>query len=263
MPRGIALSATISELMMIKFDDEIRNQKSVYFYSRYVDDIIIITNASELKDNFIDLIQKLLPKGLCLNSKKQKICEILQVAPQKQRSRTPIACVVCKFDYLGYEFVVSDPAMGDMETKDKYRSVVVDISEHKLNKIKTRIVRSIRDFVTSPSLDENLLIDRIKYLTSNFYIFNKNSGKRNLAGIYYGFPSLKKSAPGLLNLDEFLRNLILARSHRVYTGSLRSLRPRLKRNLLAHKFTLGFEKRRFIYFTPKRMQEIQECWKYE
>ncbi|WLT30295.1 antiviral reverse transcriptase Drt3a [Geothrix sp. PMB-07] len=263
LPRGISLSSTISEMMMEDFDKEIRSCKSIYFYSRYVDDIVIITNASEEREDFINFVQNILPHGLRLNPKKQQVCEALQVAPQKTSKRPLIKRIICTFDYLGYQFTISDPARADIDTEDKYRNVVVDISNNKINKIKTRIARSVRDYLVNPKRDEKLLIDRIKYLTSNFYIFNKNSGMRNLAGIYYGFPALSKNASGLLILDAFLRNLILSRSIRIYIGSLRIIDSNLKRKLLSHKFCLGFEMRRFIYFAPKRMQEIQECWKYE
>lgn len=43
VPRGLAISATLSDLMMASFDRAISDNKNVFFYARYVDDIIIIT----------------------------------------------------------------------------------------------------------------------------------------------------------------------------------------------------------------------------
>ncbi len=45
LPRGISASATLSEIMMNIFDSEVRHMDGVYFYARYVDDIIILTNC--------------------------------------------------------------------------------------------------------------------------------------------------------------------------------------------------------------------------
>lgn len=42
LPRGIGLSATMSELYLEDFDDKIKRTNSVFYYARYVDDIIIL-----------------------------------------------------------------------------------------------------------------------------------------------------------------------------------------------------------------------------
>ncbi|MEB2626717.1 antiviral reverse transcriptase Drt3a, partial [Pseudomonas sp. YuFO8] len=73
VPRGLALSATLSEIMMLPFDKEVCSQPGVFFYSRYVDDIIIISSGNEDGAKFIKLISKLLPKGLQLNEQKTRV----------------------------------------------------------------------------------------------------------------------------------------------------------------------------------------------
>ena len=49
LPRGIDISATLSELFMADLDSEIKKIDGIFFYARYVDDIIVIYNARILK----------------------------------------------------------------------------------------------------------------------------------------------------------------------------------------------------------------------
>ena len=78
VPRGMNISATMSELYMRKFDRWIRSFDSVYFYARFVDDIIVFSNS--LKDSLI-LIANLnsqlseLAEGLTINLKKTELFE--------------------------------------------------------------------------------------------------------------------------------------------------------------------------------------------
>lgn len=63
IPRGLNISSTLTEIYMREFDSAIRSLNGVYYYARYVDDIIIfaykdIINGSERA------IQKALPTGL-------------------------------------------------------------------------------------------------------------------------------------------------------------------------------------------------------
>ncbi|MEI8603374.1 RNA-directed DNA polymerase [Shewanella sp. PP-Sp27a-2] len=75
LPRGIGLSSTLSELAMRDFDKKIRSNSRVYFYTRFVDDILIMaTSRLELKSDVINY----LPKGLNLNWKKTRTLKVLR-----------------------------------------------------------------------------------------------------------------------------------------------------------------------------------------
>ncbi|EGH68896.1 hypothetical protein PSYAC_29236, partial [Pseudomonas syringae pv. actinidiae str. M302091] len=41
---GLALSATITEIVMQDFDNSIKELDGVFYYGRYVDDIIVVTD---------------------------------------------------------------------------------------------------------------------------------------------------------------------------------------------------------------------------
>lgn len=183
LPRGLSLSATISELLMSEFDDAIRHIGGVYFYARYVDDILVITKGSENCSVFKKDLKNLLPSGLKLNHCKQIIRTIDErVSPIKPAAAKT---TVLSFDYLGYRFTVSEPIKFDKNKKDgdHFRDLCVDISESKIKKIKTRIARSFLDF--SVNGDFELLRDRVKFLTTNFRIKKSGADKYRMAGIYY------------------------------------------------------------------------------
>lgn len=70
IPRGIGLSSTLSELAMRSFDNVVSKNSSIYYYTRFVDDILIFsTERIDIKKDII----KHLPTGLHLNWKKTKL----------------------------------------------------------------------------------------------------------------------------------------------------------------------------------------------
>jgi hypothetical protein len=66
--RGQAISSTLSELYMRKFDRILSSHPTVYYYARFVDDIIIFTTASS--EYIESLALDSLPLGLKFNNKK-------------------------------------------------------------------------------------------------------------------------------------------------------------------------------------------------
>ena len=68
VPRGLPISSCISELVMQDFDFKFNNDKNIFFYSRYVDDIILVSSGEEDKKRFLQYLRNSLPEGLTLNS---------------------------------------------------------------------------------------------------------------------------------------------------------------------------------------------------
>ncbi|MEZ0316127.1 MAG: antiviral reverse transcriptase Drt3a [Methylophilaceae bacterium] len=262
LPRGLALSATLSELLMSEFDKEVRNKSGVYFYARYVDDILIITNGLENCTLFIKDIKLALPIGLGLNSNKQKI-------RTAQERVDPLATVhpsvtVLEFDYLGYKFKVTEPyKVGSGKKPSAYfRNVDVDISLNKIKKIKSRISRTFHDF--SKTKDFSLLTQRIKYLTTNYRLKELGSNKYRLAGIYYSYPLLSSSTgKGLQELEHYLKNSIYSKFGRIFSKTSALLSAKEKKELLGNSFIYGYKTKCMVHFHPKKMNKIQECWANE
>lgn len=73
LPRGIGISSTLSEIYMRKFDRHIRGCRGVYFYSRFVDDILIFSNHEESLEQIRNNMDEHLEGGLKQNKSKTKI----------------------------------------------------------------------------------------------------------------------------------------------------------------------------------------------
>lgn len=103
VPRGVPLSATLSEFALQRFDRDLSVLSEVYFHARYVDDIVIVTSARENSKEFVRKIRKLLtPLGLELNHQKTKV---IDVDVQPKSDGQPI---LGRFDYLGYNFAIHE-----------------------------------------------------------------------------------------------------------------------------------------------------------
>lgn len=258
IPRGLALSAALSEHLMRDFDHKVAGHSEVFFFSRYVDDIIIVTSAREESAIFVRQIENMLPVGLRLNTAKKQIEETSgRVNPTKAADTT---VHLFKFDYLGYSFGISEPTKEkNKQPGDHNRTVVVDIAEKKIIRFKTRISRSFYEFTKSG--DWPLLRDRIKFLTNNFSVYNAKAGGKKIAGIFYSYPLASSDAKGIASLDEFLRNAILSKNGRIASLSHPKLTGAQKRQLLSNSFMEGHAKASFVYFSGSRLKQIQSCWK--
>lgn len=250
VPRGMNISATMSELYMRKFDRWVRSYDSVYYYARFVDDIIIFSNS--LKDS-LSLIKNLNPQlnilaeGLFMNQKKTemfdgKTLENLDIEiGTKIRQRH-------KLDYLGYSFRIEN-------RKTKARKLIVSIAEKKITKIKTRIVKAFLDF--SKNKDFNLLEKRIQFLTGNYSIRKSEEGNSLRAGIYYNYLQVTSHSV-FIELNQLLRKSIFSKSPNF--GSKIGLSNIQKSKLSKYCFLAGFEKKVYFEFSYIEMQQIIKCW---
>lgn len=259
IPRGLALSAALSNHLMQDFDHRVSGHSEVFFFSRYVDDIIVVTSAREEETIFVRQLENMLPPGLHLNPVKRQVVEAKdRVNPTKP---SDAAMHLFWFDYLGYSFRVSEPVKDNRIKSfgDYRRSVVVDIAEKKRGRFKTRISRSFLDF--SRTGDWFLLKDRIKFLTKNFSVYNAKAGGKKIAGIFHSYPLASSDADGMVALDDFLRNAILSKTGRISSLSSPMLTGEQKRELLSNSFVDGHSRASFVYFSGSRLNQIQACWK--
>ncbi len=255
LPRGMGISAVLSDWLMSSFDSDMLAHSAVYFYGRYVDDITIVTNMSEDETMFLAEIARKLPMGLKLNKKKESINSLPEKTQTVIASATPI--LNFSLSYLGYQFSVFEPQKTNTNHQ-KFRLVRIEIAPEKIKKIKSRIVRSFVEFKKSG--DASLLLDRIKFLTSNFSVIDINTGKRKLSGVFHSYPLLSDNSESLAELDKFLRNAVLSKKGRLFTFTASMLSSEQKRNLLAMRFTYGHKTKHFINFYPAKIKKIQECW---
>ena len=251
LPRGLAISAIISEAQMSSFDDRIASHTEVFFFSRFVDDIIILTSGEEDASTFLSFAAGELPPGLEFSEDetKKQIVEFKFAA--KKGSTQKIA-----FNYLGYSFI----AKSSTPPKIDRREITLSISQQKVARIKKRIVRSLLDFVKNKN--EALVLDRIKLLTSNFSIYNVGSGRFNTTGIYFSYPHIDFPSTELIDLDRFLRHAVLSKNGKVFATIGAALTSGLRHRILKHSFSRGHEQKTFCHFSGNRLKLLQECWKY-
>lgn len=258
IPRGLAISSTLSELLMHDFDARVQRSGETFFSARYVDDIIVVTSARETASHFLEKVRSWLPPGLELNPTKTKIAD---TGGRLQKVDSTVSPVILRFDYLGYRFTVRNPLKSKtkgIKDGDLTRDVEIDIATKKLKKIKTRLVRSFLEF--SKTGDWSLLKDRVAYLTQNFSVYNPKAGGKKIAGIFYSYPLAKQFSPGLEELDSFLRHAALTKNGRLFANTSALLNGQQRRALLRYSFARGHASKSFVHFSPQRISEIQRCW---
>ena len=163
---------------MRDFDNYMRQMSGVYYYARYVDDIVLITMDNQL--NYLSQMRKFLSKkALELNMSKYKCSNV----PEK-KDRAHFSWSV---DYLGYCLRYN---LGDFS---------LDLSSEKIKKYKEKIDVAFKDYLSSHHHEKpakNLLIKRIRYLTHNTRLFGKKSN------VVVGISSSNKYITGNLGLSE-------------------------------------------------------------
>lgn len=127
LPRGIRVSAWLSELAMDPFDKALRTAEGVYFYARFADDIIIFCNTEADSKRIYDFADEQLGKqGLRLNEEKSAIWNDKKDIP---------------LQFLGYSFDKDDKCLR------------VDIAASKMDKLKTRLTKALVHFAKDNNYD--------------------------------------------------------------------------------------------------------------
>ena len=188
LPRGINISATLSELYMNTFDHKIISTKGVYYYARFVDDIIIFSyeklETAELEKMLTEetglTFNVLKTKELCLDFIKDEVLE-----------------------YLGYQYIIKSN-----KKNNGIDCITVNISKKKLNKIKSRIIYALLDYNKNKNF--KLLQNRFLLLTCTYPIKTsqqkispfKNTGYLQ-AGLFFNYLKLSENNSSLEELDNF------------------------------------------------------------
>lgn len=238
LPRGMGLSATLSEIFMEDFDAELARLPEVFYASRYVDDIIVF--SFNKISNYKIYFSEILPKGLHLNERKCSEYTIEDTSTKRS-----------EIEFLGYSFIIHH------ELKDQRRQVIIRISEEKIKKIKRRVALAVKDF--SNNCDADLLKKRIKYLTGNILV-NSNSNKTDslYSGIYYNYQHITDKTQ-LKELDVFKNRMLFSSK-----GEMGKKISTAGYNLLLapkkYSFLAGFEKRLLSSFKQEDIIKINKVW---
>lgn len=250
LPRGLSISATLSEYLLRSFDSRMAGLEGVWFYARFVDDIFLIRNSQINASKTLEDAKEALPPGLTFNEKSRPF-------DFKSHAKKKASDLEHSVDFLGYEFNVSH-VYRDSDGKLR-RAVRIDISKSKVRKLKTRFALSVVRFNRDGNFDD--LHDRTRLLTSNFRFKDRDTGALRSSGIYFNYPLVDAaSSTALSELDRFVRNTL----HSPH-GKNR-IRPTLsvaqRKQLCRLTFSAGFAEKRFYSFKSARLAEMVSCWSY-
>lgn len=252
LPRGLSISPILSEIFMRDFDRKVREIRNVYYYARYVDDIIIISFESSQK-TYESLCSVVSAFKLSINQKlyKADICIVDNKSDEIRFS----------FDYLGYKYIIKN-----REYKSK-RVVDVELSDDKKRKIKTRIIHSLLDRVygVEPlAIKRKKLIDRLNMLSSNYPISSskEDDSKGPLkGGIFYSNRLVNKS--GIFNeLNSFLILAIHSKRDNFFGRTMKQI-PASEKTTIVNSicFVRGFKEKPFLDLSQDDMKILKSCWK--
>jgi hypothetical protein len=231
---------------MRKFDKWIKNSSSVYYYARFVDDIIIFTNSLQDSLTLLQILKSKisdLASGLCINESKTQLFDGLNLE-QLNLENGNLTNKYNFLEYLGYKFL-------KVQNGKKY-NLNISIAERKIRKIKTRLVYSFIDYKKNRNF--NLLRNRIKFLTGNYSIKKNAEGDDLRAGIYFNYSQINDYKQ-LEHLNYFYRKILFSKRH-----GFDILPVVKKKELKKYCFLTGFQKKIFNSFNYLQMREIANCW---
>ena len=251
LPRGINISSTLSEIYMRKFDNWVQRSQDVYYYARFVDDIIIFLSNKESAYNLFETLNENLAEicSLEINTIKTELIEGETFKALKStRNRT---ATKSKVEYLGYQFYI------DPTSTKKNKKVGISIADKKVKKIKTRLVKSYIDFTKNG--DFALLTKRMKFLTGNYGISKSSDESILKAGIFYNYTHLN-NLQILDALNTFHRKILFSKNGSFGTKLNAALTAHHKTALKKYCFRAGHTKKTFNSFSYVEMGQIIKCW---
>lgn len=212
IPRGIGLSAYLSELYMRDVDSAIKSIDDIIYYARYVDDIIIVfaPKTESTKGNYLNDIRKIICNDNALTLKDGSDGEptktfVINLPNNGNYTQT--------FNFLGYSFNISrtEIIIGG-EKKINFQNLL-EISDGKIDRYKKRLKEMVEaynnDSIYNEKQARKLLFERLKFLTGNFHL---NNNKRCVkAGVYYSNEMLKLNTiqyKSLIKIDKELSKSI-------------------------------------------------------
>jgi hypothetical protein len=250
LPRGIALSATLAEYAMQAFDNYVSRLPEVYFYSRYVDDIIIVTNARSTRATFGNHIRHKLPYGLDFNPTKT---QFLDIAIQKKITGNP---VIGTIDYLGYRFAVCQSSKSNGRLS---RLVNLTISPKKIRRLKTRICCAVVQFMRDGNWAA--LQRRLQLLSGNYNVRDSASGHNRNVGLYCNYRRVNQISD-LEDLDKFFRSVVIGNRGKIAKRFAVAATLQQRRSLLRFSFTSSFKRRIFYNFNANEVEALTRCWRH-
>lgn len=265
VPRGVGISAYLSELFMRSIDNKIKELDDLVYYARYVDDIIVIfvPKSKDVDSNYLKGYKKRIKEiiksedeHIKLNEDKTKEYNLLKGLSEieifkefylndlfDKKEQVIGDCI----NFLGYKIGSKRIIKNKTELnpdgntriikarKDEFK-IHTELSENKIDKYFNKIKLSFQHFEKKKKHNRKdafkLLSARINYLTSNTKL--RNNKDKVFVGIHYSNP--------FLNSDVSLEKLQIRLKWHV---SRAGLTTQEKQIMLKYSFIDGFKKKTF------------------
>jgi len=257
LPRGLSISSTLSEVYLKAFDENMGKLSDIFFYSRFVDDIIVISSDSIPKKEMERVISEKLPESLEFHKQgKKSHLSLPKINNNSSRNQ--------RFEYLGYYFKVYESYSGEKGQRRQKRKVDIDISPEKVSKIKQRLASSFAHYLAGPKNQKDYLLlkNRIRALSGNYIIKDPITGIGIKTGIYFNYMYADiATESSLKDLDNFFRRLLFSKKDNLSKKISKEISLPERRWLSGYSFTTGFRNVRYHSFNYKTLKEIKECWK--
>jgi hypothetical protein len=266
IPRGIGFSAYLSELYLRGFDNRIKSLEDVTYYSRYVDDIILIItpkhrNESRSLLSYKNEIRNILFTTTKLDINKSKTKSIDLTTENKERKKS----ITYDLTFLGYKFKMSYSKKTEKKcdktitfySKDKLQ---VFMSEDKLKRFKNKIDTSFTDYdtlivkySTQKNSTERMLLKRIIFLTNNHKLKSRKSNV--FIGVYFSNEFLTMPYSDLIYLDTYLKEKV--------SNLPNSTNNNLINKLKELSFENGFKEKKIVRFNTESFKngKMIQIWK--
>jgi hypothetical protein len=250
VPRGVGISAYLSELYMKDIDNQINKLQDVVYYARYVDDIFIIISPSlpkkEIKSYFTDIKQIIERDDLKIHENGDKY-NLLDLSVPNVNEKI--------ITYLGYAIHI---ARQGNKTTAKY-----GLSESKKEKIRNRIATSIEHFNNSNKYGirnaRNELMLLLRFLCTNTKLSGAKS--RVKTGIFYSNDLLDNEYYiEISEIDTFLQaqqvnlQINIFSDNKVKSASETRIKNYVIKNVCFYK---GFTEKTFHIFTKNELKTIK------
>jgi hypothetical protein len=260
LPRGLNISAYLSEIYLKNFDTKLRRLEHVNFYARFVDDIIILT-SNDQADETTNHVKEYLSDDLTLHDDGKRADIYIEKSETDTRESIRSGRFET-FNYLGYEFNIFNTYLSSSDFRVK-RRVEVEISKNKIKKIKSRLFSSLLSYHSSSkmSVDYRLLLKRLKTLTGNYEIHSSGTNKKIKTGIYFNYHHrTPRENCRLSELDRTFQRSLFSQNHPLFSRISKSFSIQEKREISKFSFVTGFREITYYSFSYKELSEIRKYW---
>ncbi|EAK2271710.1 TPA: RNA-directed DNA polymerase [Campylobacter coli] len=236
IPRGIGISAYLSELYMRDFDKKVDSLEEVVYYARYVDDVIIIS-TSNIENKIENLLEK--ETQLSFHDSTSQKRKIIDTSKNGQ----------LHFDFLGFVF------------KKEKEKLSIGLSKNKIKKYKNKITKTIECYNKQSKYNEKnarkMLEKRLKYLTGNTAL--KGVKKYIYTGVFYSNKYIDDTSC-FQGLDAFLKCKInKINPYEKLNIDLEKLKSKI---IQKYSFVKNFENKKIFHFKNNDdLKNISLAWK--